>query len=171
VYITPSTNVSLTNGGTYTLTGPGGKQVGPFTATATLPASFSVPNLSSLATINRAQPLTVNWTGTGFDQVLILLQSALLTTSTTHGVNIQCAVPAAPGTYTIPPAVLAYLLPTTGSGSVGQMSVSTATNNGGIATAETTTGLTANIPLVAGGQIDFGGFGAFLSVGQSVTIQ
>ncbi len=166
VYITKPSGSSLTAGGTYTISGQGGIQVGPFTATSTIPASFDISNLNSLATINRAQPLTINWTGTGFDQALILIQSGVLTTTTTHSVNVSCAVPSAPGTFTVPAAALAYLLP--GS---GQFEVSTATNNGGIVTAESSSGLTVNIPLVAGGQIDFGGFSAFLSIGQTITIQ
>jgi hypothetical protein len=63
------------------------------------------------------------------------------------------------------------LLPTQSSGAIGQFSVTTATNNGGIVAAEAGSGLNATIPLVAGGQIDFGGFSAFLTSLQTVTIQ
>lgn len=134
--------------------------------TGTIPASFNISNLSALTTINRAQPLTINWTGTGFDQLQILMESDILTSTTTHGVSVNCAVPAAPGTFTIPAAALGYLL----TGGTGQLVVSTATNSGGIVT-ESSSGLNANIPLVGGGQINFGGFSAFLSIGQNVTIQ
>jgi hypothetical protein len=44
-------------------------------------------------------------------------------------------------------------------------------SDGGIATAESTSGLTSIIPLTGGGQIDFGGFSAFLGLVQSATIQ
>jgi hypothetical protein len=73
----------------------GGPQVGPFTATATIPASFSITNLSSLTSISRTQPLTINWSGTGFDQVQILFEASATTGSTYHGVSMQRAVPAA----------------------------------------------------------------------------
>jgi uncharacterized protein (TIGR03437 family) len=172
VYVNkPAGATGLVLGGSYTFTGTGGTQVGPFTVTATIPASFSVPNFTSLTAVNRTQPFTVNWTGTGFDQVIIRIQSGLLTSTTTHGVNLTCAVPAAPGTYTIPPAALAYLLPTSGTGSVGQFQVTTATNTGGIVGAEAGTALNATIPLVPNGQVDFGGFAAFVAVIQSVSIQ
>jgi uncharacterized protein (TIGR03437 family) len=172
VYINkPAGATGLVLGGSYTFTGSGGTQVGPFTVTATIPASFSVPNFTSLSAVNRTQPFTVNWTGTGFDQVIIRIKSALLTSTSTHSVNLTCAVPAAPGTYTIPPAALAYLLPTSGAGSIGQFQVTTATNTGGIVGAEAGTGLNATIPLVLSGQIDFGGFAAFVAVIQSVSIQ
>ena len=172
VYVNkPGGATALVPGGTYTFTGTGGTQVGSFTATATIPSAFTVPNFTAQTSINRSQPLTVNWTGTGFDQVIIRIQSAILTSSTTHGVNVTCAVPAAPGTYTVPAAALAYLLPTSGAGTAGQFQVTTATNTGGIVGAEAGTGLNASIPLVPSGQIDFGGFAAFLAVIQSVTIQ
>jgi hypothetical protein len=156
----------LVNGGTYTITGPGGTQVGPFTATATIPTSLTVPNLSSLTSINRATPLTVNWTGTGFDQVIIRIQTGVLTTATTRLVDVTCAVPAAPGTYTVPAAALAYLP----AGS-GQFQVNAVINNGGLVAAEAGSGLNATIPLIPSGQFDFGGLSAFLAVIQSATIQ
>lgn len=172
VYINkPSGATGLVLGGTYAFTGTGGAQVGPFTAAATIPASFTVPNFTALTAINRTQPLTVNWTGGGFDLVIIRIQSDILTSTTTHAVALTCAVPDAPGTYTIPPAALAYLLPVSGAGTAGQFQVTTATNTGGIVGAEAGTGLNATILLVPSGQIDFGGVAAFLTVLQSVTIQ
>ncbi len=171
VYINKPSGFALTLGGSYTFSGSGGTQVGPFSVTASMPSSFAVSNLNALSSINRSQPLTVNWTGTGFDEVIIRIQSDILTTTTTHAVALTCAVPAAPGTYTIPAAALAYLLPTNAAGSIGQFSVTTATDNGGIVAAEAGSGANATIPLVAGGQIDFGGFAPFLAVVQSITIQ
>lgn len=167
VYIANFAKGALVNGGTYTLTGPGGSQVGAFTATATMPGSLTVPNLSSFTTINRSQPLTVNWTGTGFDQVIIRIETDILTASSTHSANLTCAVPAAPGTYTIPAAALSYLL----AGGIGQFQVNAVFNGGGIVAAEASSGLTVNIPLVAGGQIDFGAFASFIAIVQSATIQ
>jgi hypothetical protein len=166
VYIASVPAGTLVNGGTYTLTGPGGTQVGPFTATATIPTSLIVPNLSSLTSINRATPLTVNWTGTGFDQIVIRIETAVLTTATTRLVDLTCAVPAAPGTYTVPAAALAYL-----PAGTAQFQVNAVINNGGLVAAEAGSGLNATIPLVPSGQIDFGGISAFLAVIQSATIQ
>jgi uncharacterized protein (TIGR03437 family) len=171
-YSSTLTNGTLVNGGTYTLTGSGGTQVGPFTATATLPTSFTVTNLSALSTIDRTQPLTINWTGTGFDQVLIGVQGGTLTTTTNHGVAIDCAVPASLGTYTIPVAALAYLpAVAAGSQNVGQVEISAGPNQGGIASAEsgTSTALTPN--LVPSGKVDFGSFAPYIGVLTSATIK
>jgi uncharacterized protein (TIGR03437 family) len=161
---------TLVNGGTYTMTGAGGTQVGSFSASTTMPSSFTVTNLSSLSTINRTQPFTVNWTGTGFDQVIILVQSGTLTPTTTHGVAISCAVPASLGTYSIPAAALAYL-PAGTSQNIGQVSVTAGPSAGGIASAESTTSTALTPNLVNGGQVDFGSFSAFISFLVSATIQ
>ena len=66
-----ATGTTLANGGTYTISGSGGTQVGPFTASATLPQSFTVTNWDAITAINRANGLTVNWSGTGFNTVVI----------------------------------------------------------------------------------------------------
>lgn len=140
-------------GGTYTMTSPGGTQVDAFTATVTVPSSFTVTNWSSLTLVNRAQPLTVNWTGSGFDGILIYIQSP--------PVALSCSVAGSLGTYTIPTAALAYLPATTS----GQISVQA----GLVADSFIGTSLTPG--LVAGGQADFGTLAAFLGTIQTATIQ
>ena len=160
-------------GGTYTLTGNGGADVGPFSVSSTLPTSFSATNLASITTIDRAQPLTLTWSGTGFDQVIILISSDSLGAATTHGVSISCAVPASPGTFSVPAAALAYL-PAVVNGSAngaGQLQVEAVQSTPGLATAVSGTGQTLTPPLVGGGQVDFGGFSPFLAVIKSVAIQ
>jgi hypothetical protein len=114
-------------GGIYTLTGSGGTQVGPFTASATVPSSFTVTNWNSITAINRANPLTVNWTGSGFDVVVIHVQGFTIG-STINSVLISCPVAGNLGTFTIPAAALA-LVPATQS---GQFSLAAGTSNGGI---------------------------------------
>ena len=49
------------DGGPFTITGPGGKDVGPFTTTIALAPAITWTNPPS--TINRASPLTLTWTG------------------------------------------------------------------------------------------------------------
>jgi hypothetical protein len=156
---------TLVGSGTYTLTGSGGTQIGPFTVTATMPSSFTVTNLSSLSTINRSQPLTFNWTGTGIDLVYIGVQGATLTTTTTHGVLISCTVPAGPGTYSIPAAALAYL-PATAGGQISIQAGPGGTPGGGFTTS---TSFTPN--LVGGGQVDLGDFAPIIAYLVSATIQ
>ncbi|HEY4362122.1 MAG TPA: hypothetical protein VGN17_14185 [Bryobacteraceae bacterium] len=154
-YSTSFTVGTLVDGGTYTLSGAGGKDVGPFTVSATMPTSFAVTNLSALSTVNHAQALTINWNGSGFDQVIILIEAAA-TTSATHGIVVSCAVPASPGTYTIPAAAMAYLAPLAGTS--GQVVINAGPNAGGVASAESATSTQVTPNLVAGGKVDFGAF-------------
>jgi uncharacterized protein (TIGR03437 family) len=170
-YNTTLTEGTLVNGGTYTLTGSGGTQVGPFSVTGTMPTSFNVTNLSSLKAINRSQPLTVNWTGAGVDVVYIGVQGAILSTTTTHSVLISCTVPAGLGTYSIPPAALAYL-PVVAAGSsntVGQISVQG--GPGGVAGVGFTASTSLTPSLVGGGQVDFGAFSPIIAYVVTSTIQ
>ncbi len=147
--------------GKYTLTGNGGSQVGPFSASVTFPTSFTVTNWDSITQIDRTQPLTLNWTGTGFDQVAILVNSATRIGSLNHIVSVNCTVPASPGTYTVPRAALALLQPVGASGA----------NFGGLAVTgmSTATPFTAN--LVGGGTLDFSAFAADLQVTKNIAVQ
>jgi hypothetical protein len=149
-------------GGTYTLTGPGGTQAGPFTASTSFPSSFTVTNWDSLTTIDRGKPLTFNWTGGGSDQVFILVSTATVVGSNRHIATISCYVEPGSGAYSVPPAALAYLQPAAASGStsIGTVAVE-AISAPGMFTA----------PLVGGGQTDIGVFGATLGFSKSVAIQ
>ena len=148
---------SITDGGTYTLTAAGGTQVGPFSIAAKFPSGFTVTNLGSLATVSRSQPLTVNWTGSGFDTVEIQFNTTTVTSTAVNILVLNCAVPASLGTYTVPAAALAYLTPGTAALQV------TADNTGAFpVSAESTTTPNSVIPLVSGGLVDFGGFGGYV---------
>jgi uncharacterized protein (TIGR03437 family) len=156
----PLYTVSLTPGslagGRYTLTGNGGSQVGAFSATTDYPASFTATNFDAITSVDRTRPLQFNWTGSGLDQVTILVTSAAVTGTSTHIATITCTVPAGPGTFPVPVAMLGYLPP----GNIGAISV-TAVSGAGIFTA----------PLVGGGQIDAGVFGPSVGVSKSVPVQ
>ena len=158
---------ALQLGGSYTLTGLGGTQIGAFPAiTATLPTSFTVTNFGALGTVTRSQPLTVTWSGTGFDQVIILLIDDVTTGSSVHGVVVSCAVDASSGTYTIPAAALQFLP----AGSV-QVEVEAVTNQGGDVSAESGTSTAFTPPLAGGGKVDFGSFSPFVAYIQTAKIQ
>src|SRR5581483_3231455 len=49
--------------GAYTITGPGGADVGPFTANYALPTIFTWTDQSSITSVSRANGVTVHWTG------------------------------------------------------------------------------------------------------------
>jgi len=157
-YYSALANGALQGGGTYTLTGAGGTQVGPFTATATFPNSFT-SNLSSLTTVNHAQPLTITWSGSGFDTVDILIIDDVETSTTVSGNSVDCVVPANLGTFTVPVAALAYL-PAPGS---WQIEITAAPSQGGQTSAESSTSTALTPPLVAGGNVNFGAFTAYIA--------
>lgn len=163
---------SLVNGGTYTLTGNGGSQVGPFNVSATLPNSFSVTSWGSISTVNRSQPLTINWSGSGFDTVIIGLSGTSFS-STTQIVSVTCVVPGNFGTYSIPAAALA-LLPQIAAGSLlstGELTVNATVNNGGQSSSVSTTSTELTPSPVGGGQVNYGTFAQVLGSTKSVGIQ
>jgi len=93
--------------GNYTLTGAGGADVGAFTATLTLPAAFTWTNMDAIASVTRADGVTVNWAG-GAGYVLIEGYSAILAPQEA-GAMFVCLAQAAAGTFTVPPNVLLAL--------------------------------------------------------------
>jgi uncharacterized protein (TIGR03437 family) len=159
---------SLVNGGTYTIAGPGGSQIGAFTATSTLPSNFA---LGPIQTIDRTKPYTLTWDGSGFDTVLISL-GVTDPSGKSRAVEISCRVPANPGTFTIPVEALAYLPAAPGlPGSVGNIGVSAFMAPPGALSTETIPGQTFLPSLTGGGQVDFGIFTAYLGISQKVIVQ
>lgn len=97
--------------GLYTLSGSGGGQVGPFSASTNFPASFLVSNWDAITGIDRAQPLVVIWSGGGFERVSILITNNEQVGGRVHIVSVNCEnIPAALGSYSVPSEALAYLL-------------------------------------------------------------
>ncbi len=159
-----ATGTTLALGGTYTITGSGGTQIGPFSASATLPKSFTVTNFDAITSINRANGVTVNWTGSGFDTVAIGVTGQSLTTSET--VAVSCVVAASLGTFSIPQGALALLFPT--QVSTLTVTATTAPNPGTIAFRSTEQTLVPS--LVGGGQVNYGAIGGQISVLKSLPI-
>jgi hypothetical protein len=158
---------TLALGGTYTLTGTGGTQVGPFTVSATLPDSFVVTNWDAITSINHANALPISWTGTGFDLVIISVQGFSFSGTTFNSVVVSCAVAGSLGTYTIPAAAMA-MLPATANGS---LSVTAGKSAGGTVSAVSNTSQSFTPPLVGGGSINYGSFAPFLGTSKTVAIQ
>ena len=145
----------------YTLGGTGGADVGPFSSTTVFPASFTATNFSSITSINRSQPLTFTWTGSGIDTVAILLSSSLTAGGVIHITTINCSVPSGPGSYTVPTAALATLLPAGVTGSnFGVVSITGANTQGKY---------TANF--TKGSQLDLGTFTSLIGVQKHIAVQ
>ncbi len=159
--------MSFVDGGTYTLAGTGGTQVEGFSAQATLPNSFSVTNWDSISSIDRTQPLTINWKGTGFENVGVGLVTITLSGTSVHEVVVSCLAAATLGTYSVPTEALSHL-PAIALASAGAtLAVSTAPAIS--AGPNTATTLTPN--LVAGGKVTYGSFSPRLSFAKTVAIQ
>ncbi len=105
--------------GNYAITGPGGPDVGSFTANLTLPPPLTWTNQSSITTVDRSRGVTVTWTGgdpSGYVQIsgssfLLVGTSSFVSTSFT------CTARTSDGTFTVPSVVLLALPPSGSTGS------------------------------------------------------
>ncbi len=89
--------------------GPGGPQVGAFSASLTIPSSTVVwANQAALSNIPRSQDLTVTWTG-GDAGGLVAVFGSAADPSVGAGAAFTCSARADAGTLTIPSWVLAAL--------------------------------------------------------------
>jgi uncharacterized protein (TIGR03437 family) len=95
--------------GTFTITGTGGADIGPFSASFTILALPTLGSPANNATVTRASGMTVTWTGgdpTGTVQIGV---NSSIDNTYTSGANAICTAPASAGTFTIPPYVLLAL--------------------------------------------------------------
>jgi uncharacterized protein (TIGR03437 family) len=131
--------------GTYTITGPGGKDVGQFQTTTTLVQPLTVTGTIG-KDISRGSDLPIAWTGGGTQTVTITASAAVAAPGSTPSSPITdsgvvtCVTTADKGGFTIPTAMLQQL--PAANGAVTIVSNAPVTN------------FTA--PLVAGGNLDLG---------------
>lgn len=95
--------------GSYTISGSGGKDIGAFSATITVGTHLAISNKSSLSIINRAQPLTVTWTGgVAGNYVLIGGYAPPIASASVSVANafFACSEDAGKATFTIPSYIL-----------------------------------------------------------------
>ncbi len=99
--------------GSYTITGSGGKDVGAFTASLTLPALVTWTNAQQIAAVNRSAGITFTWTGGDASQTIVVGGGSTDQKSKKTG-GFICLVPASDGTFTVPATTLADM-PATGN--------------------------------------------------------
>ena len=101
--------------GNYTVTGSGGKDVGPFTATLNIPVSPTLTNPTSAngLTVTRSAGMTITWNpnGTTGHVELVLTSYA----DANNFSRVTCEVAGGAGTFTIPDYALSVLPPGTGT--------------------------------------------------------
>ena len=146
-------------GGQYTLSGAGGKDVGPFTGMVNLGSPLTITG-GLPTTVNRSAGLTLKWTG-GNSSDLVIIEGLAATSSSTitasgttfteTGAEFVCTTTAGSGGFTVPASITSQFpalnpgFSTTGT-ALSLLAVFSATNpsNGnGIFTA----------PLTAGGNV------------------
>jgi hypothetical protein len=110
--------------GQYTITGPGGADVGTFTATLNLPAPLVWTNQASITTVNRANGVNVTWSGGDPNGYVIISGSSYVVISgnTAVGASFACTARTSDGSFTVPSVVL-LALPASGSVGAGPISI------------------------------------------------
>jgi len=91
--------------GSYTISGPGGKDVGPFSGTVTVPAlpALTSPKSPQNFTVSRSKGLTVTWTpNDSGTHVEVQIWSFV---GNNVGIKAACTAPVGAGTLTFPPYV------------------------------------------------------------------
>ena len=109
--------------GAYTITGPGGADVGSFTANLSVPESLVWTNQASTTTVTRSQGLPITWTGADSGTVQISGFSLTgLSSTTPYGAGFVCTAKGSDHQFTVPSIVLLSLPP---SDSVADLPVPT----------------------------------------------
>ncbi len=96
------------DGGTYRISGTGGADVGPFTASITLGSPVIWTNQASTTELNRNAPLTVTWSG-GDATKEVIVAAAGVDQNSNAAAGFYCFVKSEPGSFTVPAAMLSNL--------------------------------------------------------------
>jgi uncharacterized protein (TIGR03437 family) len=96
--------------GNHTFTGPGGADVGAFSASLNWPAAFNWTNRAAVISVNRSANLPVTWSGGDPQgQVQIFGWSGAIVNNNEVGAGFVCLESAAAGSFTVPSAILSAL--------------------------------------------------------------
>jgi uncharacterized protein (TIGR03437 family) len=149
--------------GSYTLNGGGGPDVGTFSASLALASPLTVTG-GLPGSVNRSNPLTLNWTGGNANDLVEIIGSS--STQTGSGANAVttstefiCVTTAGKQTFTVPTSILTQL-PASTANSPGILEV--ASGNSG-------NPFTASLPKLGGSTT--GTFSSFVGTGAQVTWQ
>ncbi|MEZ5353336.1 MAG: hypothetical protein R2762_11920 [Bryobacteraceae bacterium] len=97
------------NPGEITVTGPGGRDIGAFTARIVLPPAFNWTNQDSITEVQRAQDLTITWNGGNPSQDFVIVSGASIRRNPTAGASFVCVGPSSAGRLVVPSIVLSAL--------------------------------------------------------------
>jgi hypothetical protein len=102
--------------GTYTVTGPGGKDVGPFQYTMQIPSGATWANRDSITAVDRSKGLTIQWSGGNSSTQLVAIIGFSSNPATNVSGGFACLSDMAPQSFTVPANFLANLPATPASG-------------------------------------------------------
>jgi hypothetical protein len=136
-FVTPANSFFPATGGTFTFTGTGGKDVGPFTASISYSNPLSWTNMSSISAVTRASGQQITWSG-GTPNSFVFISGS--SASNTASASFTCYALANAGQFTVPSYVLLALPPSSnGTLSINNTNFSTFSasgiTNGGTVTA------------------------------------
>lgn len=94
--------------GSYTVSAPANGVVGAIQTSITMPAPFTWTNRSSLAAVNRSNPLTLSWTGLGANQYMAIFGGDV-DLPTNSSAAFYCLAPAGATGFTVPTQILAAI--------------------------------------------------------------
>ena len=119
--------------GKYTITGPGGADVGSFSTSLTLPPSFVWVNQDNVNVVNRSAGQFISWSGGDPSAYVSITGSSTATSSGNNyiGGSFTCTARVSDGSFTIPAFVLLNLPASSmlqGFSLPGELSVSTSTS-------------------------------------------
>jgi uncharacterized protein (TIGR03437 family) len=104
--------------GAYRIFGSGGADVGPFTATVTIPPPVTWSNKDALSSIDRTAGVTLNWQG-GDNSQLVMTAGIAADPSTNATTGFVCLVPATQGAFAVPVSAVVNLPAAGPAGSPG----------------------------------------------------
>jgi hypothetical protein len=90
------------------VSGTGGLDVGSFSTSFTIPQPVVWTNRDQLTIVNRAQPLTISWTG-GDNGQLVVIMGYGEDLPTNASAAFACIAPPGASSFTVPPAILSNL--------------------------------------------------------------
>ena len=105
----PGTLPPYLDKGQYTVTGPGGADVGQFTATINLPDPLVWTNQDSITTVLRSQDLPITWSG-GDPNAFVFITGYSVSADNV-GATFTCTERVSAGQFTVPSFVLSALPP------------------------------------------------------------
>jgi uncharacterized protein (TIGR03437 family) len=104
----PSTD--YLNPGAYTVSGPGGADVGPFSVQITIPQLLNWTNRDQITAVSRSQPLNITWSGGNANDLVMILGSSMAATPKV-GAVFYCLARASAGQFTVPAHIVSALPP------------------------------------------------------------